>query len=83
MGHRMLSVASSVLAEHVLKLRVVQKRPYLWIIGASEVVARLPGLSCLQKNFEVLLRTTRDLGIAQRLGEERASTTRRCADKVR
>jgi hypothetical protein len=37
----MLGVSATVLAENVLKLGIVQERPYLRVVGALEVIAWL------------------------------------------
>src|SRR5829696_9465416 len=81
-ARRMLGVPAAVLAENVPKLGIVQERPYLRVVGALKVVARLSRPSRLQQNLEVLLRTTREPRVPERLGEERAPATRRRADEI-
>ena len=56
---RVLGVPAAVLAQDVPELGIVQQRPYLGVVGALEVVARLPALPRLQQDLEVLLRVAR------------------------
>ena len=62
----MLGVPAAVLAQNVPELRIVQQRPYLGVVGALEVVARLPALARLQQDLEVLLRMTRYPRVVER-----------------
>src|SRR3712207_1247244 len=79
----MRGVPATVLAENVPKTRVVQERPYLRVVGALEVVARLTRPTRLEQDLEVLLRVTRDPRRVERVAEQRAPTARRRADEVR
>src|SRR5215212_1071775 len=80
---RMLGVPAAVLAEDVPKLGVVQQRPYLRIVGALEVVARLPRLPSLQQHLEVLRRAARNPRALEGVTQQRAPAARRRADEVR
>src|SRR5215210_214463 len=63
---RMLGVPATVLAKYAPELGVVQKCPHLGVVGALEVVARLPGLPRLQQDLEVLRRMARDPRVVER-----------------
>src|SRR5215207_8389885 len=78
----MVGKAATVFAENVPKLGVVQQRPYLRVVGALEVVARLSRSSRLQQDLEVLFRVARDPRAVERVAEQRAPTARRRADEV-
>src|SRR5215213_3693595 len=82
-ARRMLGVPATVLAEDVPKLGVVQQRPYLWIVGALEVVARLPRLPSLKQHLEVLCRAARNPRALEGVTQQRAPAARRRADEVR
>ncbi|MBD0353740.1 MAG: hypothetical protein ICV58_01010 [Rubrobacteraceae bacterium] len=78
----MLGVPATVFAEYVLKLGVVQQHPYLRVVGALEVVARLTRPSRLQENLEVLVRVARDPRGVECVTQQRAPTARRRADEI-
>src|SRR5215217_1691749 len=80
---RMLGVAAPVLAENVPELRVVKERPYLRVVGALEVIARLPGPPRLEQNLEVLLGVARYPRVVERRTQQRAPAARRRADQIR
>ncbi len=78
----MLGVPAAVFAEDAPKLGIVQERPYLRVVGALEVVARLSRLSRLQQNLEMLLRVARYPRGVEGIPEQRAPTAQRRADEV-
>jgi hypothetical protein len=78
----MFGVPATVFAEYVLEFGIVQQRPYLRVVGALEVVARLTRLPRLQQDLEVLVGVARDPRSVEGITQQRAPTARRRADEI-
>src|SRR5215212_1064369 len=82
-ARRMLGVPATVLAQNIPELGIVEQRPHLRVVGALEVVPRLPGLPRLEQDLEVLLGVTRYPSVVEGRAKQRTPATRRRADQIR
>src|SRR5215208_3393824 len=82
-ARRMLGVPATVLAQNVPELWIIEERPHFRVVGALEVVARLPGLPRLEQDLEMLFRLTRHPRVIERRAKQGTPAARRRTDQIR